>query len=50
MSAQRAEPGSLLELYRELIALRRELSGPLAMLPTPRRGSSPTRAGGTWSR
>ena len=35
VAAQRDDPGSLLALYRRLIALRRELRGPLDPLPAP---------------
>lgn len=35
VAAQRDDPGSLLSLYRRLIALRRELSGPLELLAAP---------------
>ena len=35
VATQRDDPGSLLALYRRLIALRRELRGPLEPLPAP---------------
>ena len=35
VAAQRDDPGSLLALYRRLIALRRELRGPLEPLEAP---------------
>jgi alpha-glucosidase len=35
VAAQRADPGSLLWLYRRLIAVRRELAGGLAILDAP---------------
>ena len=35
VAAQRDDPGSLLNLYRRLIALRRELRGPLELLEAP---------------
>ena len=37
VAAQRDDPGSLLSLYRRLIALRRELRGPLEPLEAPER-------------